>query len=118
MAVIHNAPGIKVNIDEIKQDLLTYLQRVENGETLIIMKTGKPMAEVRPIIVETKQVRPFGIVSSETESTSMVLVGHGTGADSVITEEPVMMSTQPSGMRERGRIMQIPGMGTGYEPKE
>jgi hypothetical protein len=64
----------------------------------------------------SKQVRPFGIVSSETESTSMVLIGHGTGAESVITEEPVMMSTQSSGMRERGRIMQIPGMGTGYEP--
>lgn len=66
----------------------------------------------------SEQVRPYGIVSSETESTTMVLVGHGIGAESVITEEPVMMSTQPSGIRERGRIMQIPGMGTGYEPKE
>ena len=66
----------------------------------------------------SQQVRPFGIVSTETESTTMVLVGHGTGAESVITEEPVMMSSQPSGPGERGRIMQIPGMGTGYEPKE
>jgi antitoxin (DNA-binding transcriptional repressor) of toxin-antitoxin stability system len=61
MAVIHNAPGIKVNIDEIKQDLLTYLNRVENGETLIIMKTGKPMAEVRPIVFDWIPIFSSGI---------------------------------------------------------
>ena len=65
MAVIHNAPGIKVSIDDIKQDLLAYLQRVENGETLIIMKTGKPMAEVRPIVFETDKVRPFALCAGE-----------------------------------------------------
>ena len=65
MAVINNAPSVKVSIDDIKQNLLTYLNRVENGETLIIMKTGKPMAEVRPIVFETDKVRPFSLCAGE-----------------------------------------------------
>ena len=66
----------------------------------------------------SQEVRPFGIVSSETETRTLVLVGHGSGASSGITEEPVLMTTQPTGRGQRGIIMQIPGMGTGYEPKE
>jgi hypothetical protein len=80
---------------------------------------------------------PFGVVYSEAGKTTMVLLGHGTGAESLISEEPVMMS-QPPGMPEGmlrgmvpgmsppegmgpgqgGSIRQIPGMGTGYEPKQ
>jgi hypothetical protein len=67
----------------------------------------------------------------------MLLLAHGTGAESMITEEPTMMS-QPPGMPEgmlrgmvpgmaspeergpgaRKGIKQVPGMGTGYEPKK
>lgn len=82
-------------------------------------------------------VRPFGVVASDAENSTMVLVGHGDGAKSLIMEEPTMM-TQPPGMPEgmpRGMppgmappqsmepapgsgIRQIPGMGTGYEPRK
>jgi len=65
----------------------------------------------------SQAIRPFGIVSSETDTKTMVLVGYGTEAESLITEEPVVI-TEPPGIEGRGRIMQIPGMGTGYERKQ
>lgn len=82
----------------------------------------------------SETVHPFGVVTSDAENSTMVLVGHGTGAISLITEEPTMM-TQPPGMPEgmprglppgmappseqgpRNPVQQIPGMGRGYEPK-
>jgi len=83
----------------------------------------------------SKDVLPFGVITSDTTNTTMVLAGHGTGAKSLITEEPTMM-TLPPGMPEgmpRGMppgmvspesagpgnsIRKIPGMGTGYEPRQ
>ena len=97
----------------------------------IVDDGGKVYAEYK----FSQDVRPFGVVTSDTENTTMVLVGHGTGAKSLITEEPTMM-TQPPGMPEgmpRGmppgmappagagtgnNIRSIPGMGRGYEPRQ
>ncbi len=50
---------------EIKQDLPAYLQRVETGETLVIVKTGKPVAEIRPVVSSSKRLRPFGLCAGE-----------------------------------------------------
>ena len=36
----------QVSVEEIQQDLPAYLQRVENGETIIIIRDGKPVAEL------------------------------------------------------------------------
>ncbi len=54
----------KVNVDEIKRDLPTYLQRVQAGETFIIVKSGKPLAEIKPITPATG-LRPFGLCAGE-----------------------------------------------------
>ncbi len=96
----------------------------------IVDTAGKVYAEYK----FSEDVHPFGVVTSDAEYSTMVLVGHGTGAKSLITEEPTMM-TQPPGMPEgmpRGMppgmvpppgqgppppIQQIPGMGRGYEPQ-
>jgi hypothetical protein len=96
----------------------------------IVDTAGKVYAEYK----FSETVHPFGVVTSDAENSTMVLVGHGTGAKSLITEEPTMM-TQPPGMPEgmpRGMppgmtpmpgqgqgspIQQIPGMGRGYESK-
>ena len=55
---------IRINIDEMGRDLLGYLQRVESGETLVILRGGKPVAEVRPAS-EFSSVRPFGLCAGE-----------------------------------------------------
>ncbi len=55
----------QINLDEIKKDISTYIRRVENGETLVILKSGKPMAEFRPIFSDSKTLRPFGLCAGE-----------------------------------------------------
>jgi len=56
---------VQVSIDEIKQDLSAYLLRVEAGETLVIVKAGKPLAELRPVTSASKLLRPFGLCTGE-----------------------------------------------------
>jgi prevent-host-death family protein len=43
----------QVSVEEIQQDLPAYLQRVEDGETIIIIRAGKPVAEVKPLLSST-----------------------------------------------------------------
>ena len=56
---------VQVSIDEIKQDLSIYLPRVEAGETFIVIKNGKPLAEFKPITETFKLLRPFGLCTGE-----------------------------------------------------
>ena len=56
---------VQISIDEIKQNLSAYLLRVEAGETLIIVKAGKPLAEFRPVTSTLKLLRPFGLCAGE-----------------------------------------------------
>ena len=56
---------IWVTVDEIEHDLPGYLQRVEAGETLVILRAGKPVAEVKPAAVDAKGLRPFGLCAGE-----------------------------------------------------
>jgi prevent-host-death family protein len=56
---------VQVSINEIKQDLTDYLQRVEAGETIVIIKAGKPIAEIKPVVSVSKQLRPFGLCAGE-----------------------------------------------------
>jgi antitoxin (DNA-binding transcriptional repressor) of toxin-antitoxin stability system len=55
----------QVSIDDIQRDVSTYLQRVEAGETLVILRAGKPIAEVRPVIPRVDTLRPFGLCAGE-----------------------------------------------------
>lgn len=99
----------------------------------IVDTTGTVYAEYK----YSEDVRPFGIVTSESENTTMVLIGNGEGAKSLIVEEPVMMQRQSVGPEKRleekkvggtpqqnlglepgSTIRTIPGMGTGYETKQ
>jgi prevent-host-death family protein len=40
---------IRLNVDEAKTHLSRYLKRVEAGETLVLCRRNRPIAEVRPI---------------------------------------------------------------------
>ena len=51
---------LNVTIDEIQRDPLKYLYQVEVGETIVIFRSDKPIAELRPVTNE-KQLRPFGL---------------------------------------------------------
>lgn len=64
MSEIENQVVTWVSEEEIKQNLLTYLRRVEAGETFVILRAGKPMAEIKPI-TSSKPLRPFGLCAGE-----------------------------------------------------
>ena len=55
---------LKVPIDEIQRDPLKYLHQVEAGETLIIVRADKPIAELRPV-ARSRPLRPFGLCAGE-----------------------------------------------------
>jgi antitoxin (DNA-binding transcriptional repressor) of toxin-antitoxin stability system len=55
----------QVNLEDIQQDLSTYLQRVEAGETLVIIRAGKAVAEVKPVVPRVETLRPFGLCAGE-----------------------------------------------------
>jgi antitoxin (DNA-binding transcriptional repressor) of toxin-antitoxin stability system len=56
---------LNVTVDEIQRDPLKYLHQVEAGETLVIVRSDKPIAELRPITSSKKQLRPFGLCAGE-----------------------------------------------------
>ncbi len=55
----------QVNIEDIQRDPSKYLQRVEAGESLLILRAGKPVAEVNPISGALKAARPFGLCAGK-----------------------------------------------------
>jgi prevent-host-death family protein len=56
---------VRVSVEEIQQDFPAYLKRVESEETLVITRSGKPVAEVTPVFVPAKTLRPFGLCAGE-----------------------------------------------------
>ncbi|WP_162327077.1 type II toxin-antitoxin system Phd/YefM family antitoxin [Synechocystis sp. CACIAM 05] len=55
---------LNVTVEEIQCDPLKYLQQVEAGETIVIVRFDKPIAELKPI-TSSKQLRPFGLCAGE-----------------------------------------------------
>lgn len=56
---------IRVDVEEIKKDLLAYLRRVEVGETLIITRGDQAVAEIKPVAQVAKGLRPYGLCADE-----------------------------------------------------
>ena len=54
-----------ISVEEIQQNFTAFLQRVEAGETVIIMRTGKPIAELKPVTAPVEALRPFGLCAVE-----------------------------------------------------
>jgi prevent-host-death family protein len=52
-------PALQVNIHDAKTNLSRYLARVEAGETLVIAKAGKPIAQLSPVKDEKSDPRWF-----------------------------------------------------------
>ena len=56
----------RVSVEQIKIDLTTYLQRVEDGETILVVRSDKPVAELRPVATKSApERRPFGLCAGE-----------------------------------------------------
>lgn len=55
---------LNITIDDIQRDPLKYLQQVEAGETLVIFRFDKPIAELKPVS-SSQQLRPVGLCAGE-----------------------------------------------------
>ena len=54
-----------VNVHEVKAHLSEYLAQVEAGETVIICRRNKPIAELKPVAATRTTPRPIGLAEGE-----------------------------------------------------
>jgi len=52
---------IKLNIHEAKTYLSRYLENLKDGETILLCKRNKPIAEIRPLPNPPQGKRPIGL---------------------------------------------------------
>jgi prevent-host-death family protein len=52
---------ITLNVHEAKTHFSHYLDEVAKGESFILCKRNKPVAEIRPIIGRVAEKRPIGL---------------------------------------------------------
>jgi antitoxin (DNA-binding transcriptional repressor) of toxin-antitoxin stability system len=54
-----------ISVQEIQQDPLGCIRRVEAGETLLIVRDEQPVAEIKPVSAPNHQPRPYGLCAGE-----------------------------------------------------
>ena len=60
-----NHDMMQVSVEDIQRNLVVYLQRVEAGETLVIVRDGQPVVEMKPVKTGAETLRPFGLCAGE-----------------------------------------------------
>jgi antitoxin (DNA-binding transcriptional repressor) of toxin-antitoxin stability system len=56
---------VNITLQEIQDDPLAYLRRVEAGETFLILRGDQPIAEMKPVAAAPRLPRPFGLAKGE-----------------------------------------------------
>ena len=59
-----------VTFEDMQRDLTGLLDRVQAGETLVVVRADKPVAEIKPVSapdggMAAKQPRPFGLAAGQ-----------------------------------------------------
>jgi prevent-host-death family protein len=60
-----------MNINEAKAHLSDALAKVAKGETVVLCKRNKPVAEIRPIRETLKKRRPIGLAAKKYPTFSL-----------------------------------------------
>jgi antitoxin (DNA-binding transcriptional repressor) of toxin-antitoxin stability system len=50
-------------MQDLARDPKALLERVETGESLLVIRDGRPVAELRPFRIGPLQPRPFGLAA-------------------------------------------------------
>ena len=61
----YNGPMSTINVEDIQRDLLAFLRRVEAGESFLVVRGERPLAEVRPVPAPAVEPRPFGLCAGQ-----------------------------------------------------
>ena len=56
-----------VSLQELKLDPDALLDRVEAGEHVVVIRGGRPVAELRPVSTASSGPRPFGLCAGAFE---------------------------------------------------
>jgi len=59
--LVYKLVMIKLNIHEAKTHLSRYLNRIEQGESILLCRRNTPVAEIRPLSPVRKGKRPIGL---------------------------------------------------------
>lgn len=54
-----------ISVHDIERDFPTFLQRVEAGESFLVVRGEQPLAEVRPVANSLIEPRPFGLCAGQ-----------------------------------------------------
>lgn len=54
-----------ISVQEIQRDPCAFLQRVEAGESFLVLSGEQVLAEVRPVAPAADQPRPYGLCAGE-----------------------------------------------------
>lgn len=54
-----------MNINEAKTHMSSALEKVARGETIILCRRNKPVAEIRPVKEPIRKKRPIGLAARE-----------------------------------------------------
>jgi antitoxin (DNA-binding transcriptional repressor) of toxin-antitoxin stability system len=54
-----------ITVQEIQRDPLAFVQRIEAGESLVVLSGDRPVAEVRPVLMSTAELRPYGLCAGQ-----------------------------------------------------
>ena len=49
----------------MQRDPLGWLHRIEAGETLVVLRDDRPVAEIKPLPSPSRRPRPFGLCAGE-----------------------------------------------------
>jgi len=52
-----------ISLQELAHDPAALLDRVQAGEHIVVIREGRPVAELRPVMSPHSTVRPFGLAA-------------------------------------------------------
>jgi antitoxin (DNA-binding transcriptional repressor) of toxin-antitoxin stability system len=54
-----------ISVQDIQNDPLAFLRRVEAGEAFVVVRGERSLAEVRPLTTPSTEPRPFGLCAGQ-----------------------------------------------------
>ncbi len=54
-----------ISVQDIQRDPFDFLRRVEAGESFLVLRDERVLAEVRPVAAAVMQPRPYGLCAGE-----------------------------------------------------
>lgn len=61
----YNHPMSNISLQEIERDPLGFFRRVEAGESFLVVRGERALAEIRPLAPSPAAARPFGLCAGQ-----------------------------------------------------